>query len=47
MMWILLLLLAVIVGVLLWSVKVYDSACTGDCKQGRECNCLIGKKGDE
>lgn len=26
-----------------WSITKYESACTGECEQGRRCNCLIGK----
>jgi hypothetical protein len=36
-------IVAFVVCFMLWSIDKYESACTGDCEQGRKCNCLIGK----
>jgi hypothetical protein len=40
-----LLLVAVLVGVIIAMTPDNNSACTGNCRQGRDCDC-IGKKND-
>ena len=40
-----LLLVAVLVGVIVVMTPGNNSACTGNCRQGRDCDC-IGKKND-
>jgi hypothetical protein len=37
-------LVAAFVGAMLWAISSYESACTGECKQGRNCNCILGKR---
>ena len=41
------LIAAVFVGLMLWAISDIETSCTGDCDQGRRCNCLLGKKEDE
>jgi hypothetical protein len=40
-----LLMVAVLVGVIMIMTPDNNSACTGNCRQGRECDCT-GKKDD-
>jgi hypothetical protein len=40
-----LLLVAVFVGIIVVMTPDNNSACTGNCRQGRDCDC-IGKKND-
>jgi hypothetical protein len=44
-MMIALLMVAVLVGVIMVMTPDNNSACTGNCRQGRDCDC-IGKKND-
>jgi hypothetical protein len=43
MIYFLILLGVAVLVFLLWTVDKYETACTGECEQGRRCNCLIGK----
>jgi len=40
-----LLMVAILVGVIMVLTPDNNSACTGNCRQGRDCDC-IGKKND-
>ena len=40
-----LLMVAILVGVIMVLTPGNNSACTGNCRQGRDCDC-IGKKND-
>ena len=42
-MFLALLLVAIVVGVIVAMIPNNNSACTGNCRQGRDCDC-IGKK---
>ena len=44
-MFIALVLVVILVGVIVAMTPGNNSACTGNCKQGRDCDC-IGKKND-
>ena len=39
-----LLLVAVLVGVIVVMTPDNNSACTGNCRQGRDCNCVNNEK---
>jgi hypothetical protein len=47
MMWLLIIIGVPLLAFFFWSISKYETACTGECEQGRRCNCLIGKDKDE
>lgn len=47
MIWVAIILGGVFLVLMLWAISQYETSCTGDCEQGRRCNCLIGRKDDE
>jgi hypothetical protein len=47
MVWIIIGVVAIFVIAMLWSISNFESSCTGDCQQGRRCNCLLGRNDDE
>jgi hypothetical protein len=44
MIWTIIVLAVIILVFMLWTISEFENPCTGDCNQGRKCNCVIGKK---
>ena len=47
MVWVLIILAAILVAIMFWSISNFENSCTGECEQGRKCNCAIGRTDDE
>jgi hypothetical protein len=45
--WIIIAIVALLVFFMLWAISDIETSCTGNCDQGRNCNCLLGRKDDE
>lgn len=42
MVWALIILGVICLVVMLWAISSLESSCTGNCRQGRECDCMKG-----